>query len=210
MGTKQSMKSQQTKGKLSPTMFFHVGSHFWQPWAFNGVSLCICQLLCSSGALTHCGSLSDQINVAFLCNAATSETHHRHSYTLRNPNSLCTNTQVLSLIVGCPQSANDPGIKEREQRTQRPAVTFSPWVKCQNNKKKKNFDNWLVGLSRCSLGCSLEAPLTDTLQLVEVEMRLELLIRPIGGMFEFVHNGGTLVLQQSKIRASSSSQFSKF
>lgn len=148
----------------------------------NGVSLCICQMRCSLGALTHCGSLSDQINVSFLCNAATSETHHRHSYTLRNPNSLCTDTWVLSLIVGCPQSANDPGIKVRKQRTQRPAVTFSSWIKCQN----KNYNNCFVCLSSCSLGCSLETPLTDTLQLVWVVSRLEPVIRPIGGMFGLV------------------------
>ena len=181
-------------------LFFHVGLHIWQPWAFNGPSLCICQLLCSSGALTHCGSLSDQINVAFLCNAATSETHHRHSYTLRNPNSLCTSTWVLSLIVGCPQSANDPGIKERKQRTQRPAVTFSSWVKCQN----ENYNNCFVRLLPRSLGSSLEAPLSDTLQSAKVEMRLKLLIRPIGEMFEFVHTVASHCYNKGKSQANSS------
>lgn len=154
----------------------------------------LCQLLCSLGALTHCGSLSDQINVAFPCNAATSETHHRHSYTQRNPDCLWTNTWVLSLIVGCPQSANDPGIKARKQRTQRPVETFSLWVKCQS----KNYGNCFVCLPCWSLGCSLESPLTDTLHSVKAGMRLELLIRPTGETCIWWHIGAATKTNLSK------------
>lgn len=137
MRTKQVLKSKQTKGKLSHTvhLFFRVGSNFWQPWAFNGVSLCICQLLCSSGALTHCGSLSDQINVAFLCNAATSETHHRHSYTLRKPQQpLYKHTSIIPhcrLPSKCQRTWNQT---EETKNTKASCNFFSSWVKCQNKK----------------------------------------------------------------------------
>ena len=71
MWTKQSMKSKQTRRTLTHNVpIFHVGLHIWQPWAFNEASLCICQLFCSSGTLTHCGSLSlwsDQCCLSLQC-----------------------------------------------------------------------------------------------------------------------------------------------
>lgn len=69
--------------------------------------------------------------------------------------------------------------KEGNKEHKRPTVTFSSWVKCQT----KNNNNWFVCMS-FSLGCCLEASLTGILQLDKVEIRL---IRPIGGIFEFMH-----------------------
>lgn len=102
--------------------FFTLGHIFWNYRHLMVFFLCICQLLCSSGSLTHCGSL---IRSMLLFSAMQQPVkHHRHSYTLRNSNSLCANTWVLSLTVGFSQSANDPGIKGRKQRTQKANGNF--------------------------------------------------------------------------------------
>lgn len=127
-GTKPVYEKQTNKKRKTITHnvhISHVGSPFWQPRAFNGVSLCSCQLPCSSGALTHCGSLSLIRSMLSFPAMQQPVKHITGTATpWENPNSLCTNTGVLSLIAGCPQSSNHPGIKERKQRTERPAGKF--------------------------------------------------------------------------------------
>lgn len=137
---------------------------FSQLRAFNGVFLCICQLLCSSGSLTHCGSLirsmlpfsAMQQPVKHITDTAFVQTHGYYP-------SLQVSLKVPTILES----------KEENKEHKRPTVTFSSWVKCQN----KNNNNWFVCMS-FSLGCCLEASLTGILQLDKVGIRL---IRPIGG-----------------------------
>lgn len=176
----------------------HGGSHFWQVWAFNGVSLCICQCLCSSGSLSHCSSLwSDQCCVSLQCS-----NHWDTSQTLLHPEKpQQPSCKHMSIIPDCRFTSKcRRSCTQREETKNTSASFFPPCMTCLN----KSSNNCLVCQSSCCLGCFLEAPLTDTLH--SVEMRLELLIRPLGKCWSCAYVG-TSVLQRHK---SSRSQFAKF
>lgn len=144
------------------------------------VHLCICQCLFSSGSLSHCSSLwSDQCCVSLQCSNqwGTSQTQ-LHPEKTQQPS--CKHTGVIPdcrFTSKCRQSCAQRG------ETKDTSASFSPpCMRCLN----KSSYNCLVCQSSCCLGCCLEACLTDTPHSVEpsliskVEMRLELLIRPLG------------------------------
>lgn len=117
---------------------FLVESRLWQPRAFNRVSL---SLSCSAPQPCDSLQLSYLISVVFLWNETTSDTHHRRSYNLRNPN--IRNTGMLFLAVSCPQSVNDPWIKGRKQRTQKASDEFFFLCKVSRWKQRNKQMNGL-------------------------------------------------------------------
>ena len=141
---------------------FLVGSHFWQPWAFNRVSVYLSVALLLS-PVTHCDSLIRSVLSFF---ETKQPVIHITDTVTEKPN--IRDSWVLFLTVRCPQSVNEPWIKGRKQRTQKASDVFCFLFKVPRLKLKN-----VVSL----LKWSLEGPLTDTLQSVKAEMRWEVLTK---------------------------------
>lgn len=117
MYEKQPNKKKTHPQSVSLSMFGHISDK----QTFNGISLCICQLFYSSGTLTHCGSLSDQINVSLPFSAMQQPAKHITDAAIHH--------ETPTASVQTHQPSSQVALKvtlilESKQQIQRAAVTF--------------------------------------------------------------------------------------